>query len=58
MHLISYFYAENFLLITPNPIIMTICLATTDREIQGIRDLQEANLKENVALESGQLMVF
>ena len=30
---------------------MTICLATTDREIQGIRDLQEANLKENVALE-------
>ena len=51
MHLISYFYAEDFLLITPNPIIMTICLATTDREIQGIRDLQEANLKENVALE-------
>ena len=30
---------------------MTICLATTDREIQGIRDLQEANLKENVAWE-------
>ena len=31
---------------------MTICLATTDREIQEIRDLQEVNLKENVAAEN------
>jgi len=30
---------------------MTICLATTDQEIREIRSLQEANLKENVALE-------
>ena len=27
---------------------MTLCLATTDREIQEIRDLQEVNLKDNV----------
>lgn len=32
--------------------IMTICLATTDREIQEIRDLQEVNLKENVTAEN------
>ena len=31
---------------------MTVCLATTDREIQEIRDLQEINLKENVTSES------
>ena len=31
--------------------MITVCLTTTDREIQGIRDLQEANLKENIALE-------
>jgi predicted GNAT superfamily acetyltransferase len=31
---------------------MTICLATTDREIQEIRDLQEVNLKENVTAEN------
>ncbi len=31
---------------------MTICLAITDREIQEIRDLQEVNLKENVASEN------
>jgi predicted GNAT family N-acyltransferase len=31
---------------------MTICLATTNREIQEIRDLQEVNLKENVTAEN------
>ena len=31
---------------------MTICLATTDREIQEIRDLQKINLKDNVAAEN------
>lgn len=31
---------------------MTICLATTDREIQEIRDLQEANLKDSIPLEN------
>lgn len=31
---------------------MTICLATTDREIQEIRDLQEINLKDNVSSEN------
>lgn len=31
---------------------MTICLASTDREIQEIRDLQEANLKDNIPLEN------
>ena len=31
---------------------MTVCLATTDREIQEIRDLQEINLKENVTSEN------
>ena len=31
---------------------MTICLASTDRDIQEIRDLQEANLKDNIPLEN------
>ena len=31
---------------------MTLCLATTDREIQEIRDLQEVNLKGNVTAEN------
>ena len=31
---------------------MTICLATTDREIQEIRNLQEANLKDSIPLEN------
>jgi ribosomal protein S18 acetylase RimI-like enzyme len=31
---------------------MTICLATTDREIQEIKDLQKVNLKDNVTAEN------
>lgn len=31
---------------------MTICLATTDREIKEIKELQEANLKDNIPLEN------